>query len=53
MKFIKHYPGGNIPQNNRWWFVILHGSFVRKVDLKNHLVFPELEDPNMYYVAYG
>ena len=49
----KRYPGNSVPYGIRYWFVILHGNVIRKVDLQYHYTFPELEDPEMYYISYG
>ena len=49
----RRYPGNSIPQGKRYWFVILHGNVVRKIDLQHEYIFPELEDPDMYYVCFG
>lgn len=52
--FAKQYkPGDTVPKMNSVWFVILHGHVIRTVKLEYESKFPELEDTNMRYYAYG
>lgn len=53
MKFVPRYQGERIPAGVLWWFVVEHGHVVRKVNLDRYTTFPALEDPNLYYIAYG
>jgi len=45
--------GDSIPDQQRWWYVIHHGHFVRKVDLQNVSAFPILENPEYVYTQAG
>ena len=47
------YPGQSITADVKKWYVIKHGNVVRIVDLSMERFFPELEDKDMYYVAWG
>ena len=52
--FAKQYKAGSkIPTGMYCFFVLLHGHHVRTVDLKDELIFPPLENPEMVYVAFG
>jgi hypothetical protein len=51
----RHYKSGDvIPTTaNTLWFVVKYGHFVKTVDLKDETIFPELEDPETLYIAFG
>jgi len=49
----RYYPGEKIPILGRYWFVVKHGHVIKRVDLKGEFQFPELEDPETYYIAFG
>ena len=53
MKIKYHSPGDSVPNGAKWFYVVEHGHFVRKVDMSLHFRFPELENPNMRYVTAG
>lgn len=53
MKCVTYLPGATIPGGVRYWFVINNGHFVRKVDLKDEFTFPELENKEYIYIAFG
>ena len=48
-----HQQGDTIPQQKRWWYILHHGHFVRKVDLEGFAKFPLLEDPDYVYTCAG
>jgi hypothetical protein len=48
-----HQQGDTIPQQKRWWYILHHGHFVRKVDLEGFTKFPVLEDPEYVYTCAG
>lgn len=50
----QYQQGDDIPNGiSPTYFVILHGHFVKKVNLSGEQKFPKLEDPKMVYVAFG
>ena len=50
----QYQQGERIPDGvNRIYFILLHGHFVDKVDLKYETTFPVLEDSRMTYCAFG
>ena len=48
-----HQQGDSIPQQIRWWYILHHGHFVRKVDLTGFTKFPKLENPEYVYINAG
>ena len=45
--------GDTIPQQIKWWYVLHHGHFVRKVDLSLIDKFPIIENPEYVYTQAG